>query len=378
MTDKKNLDDVTGLSKEELVELGAKQDSVEIIYRKQRWNGNNSKPEKRAEHLVALYFLLSGIFALASVAIFLSPFKGINKNDPGYVWHILYNPLLGLTFGLAVLCFAVGIVLYVKRFVPEEISVQQRHMGGSTKLDKKTTLATLSDAATSSDLPRRKVLIGSAGFGLFAIVGSAVIAVLGGMIKNPFAKKDKSELFHSGWSPIYDSKNNETVFLRRDTGNPYEVSLLKPEDLDAGGMETVFPWRVSDGYGDTEESREKLLSGLRNVSNPVMLIRLRPESAAKAVKRKGQESFNYGDYFAYSKICTHLGCPASLYEQQTNRILCPCHQSQFDALHYGKAVFGPAARALPQLPITVNDQGYMVAAGDFIEPIGPAFWERKS
>ncbi|MDN6131573.1 MAG: menaquinol-cytochrome C reductase, partial [Corynebacterium casei] len=53
-------------------------------------------------------------------------------------------------------------------------------------------------------------------------------------------------------------------------------------------------------------------------------------------------------------------------------------QSQFDALHYGKPVFGPAARALPQLPITVDEEGYLVAQGNFIEPIGPAFWERKS
>jgi probable menaquinol-cytochrome c reductase iron-sulfur subunit len=47
-------------------------------------------------------------------------------------------------------------------------------------------------------------------------------------------------------------------------------------------------------------------------------------------------------------------------------------------LHYGKPVFGPAARALPQLPITVDEDGYLVAAGNFVEPVGPAFWERKS
>jgi len=109
-----------------------------------------------------------------------------------------------------------------------------------------------------------------------------------------------------------------------------------------------------------------------------MLIRLRPEDAKNAIKRKGQESFNFGDYFAYSKICTHLGCPTSLFEQQTNRILCPCHQSQFSATEWGKPIFGPAARALPQLPITVNSEGYLVANGDFIEPLGPAFWERRS
>ena len=70
--------------------------------------------------------------------------------------------------------------------------------------------------------------------------------------------------------------------------------------------------------------------------------------------------------------------PTSLYEAQTNRILCPCHQSQFDALHYGKPVFGPAARALPQLPIAVDEEGYMYAKGNFVEPVGPAFWERRS
>lgn len=114
-----------------------------------------------------------------------------------------------------------------------------------------------------------------------------------------------------------------------------------------------------------------------------MLIRLRPADAANVIKRKGQESFNYGDYFAYTKVCSHLGCPTSLYEQRTNRILCPCHQSQFNALDSAKPVFGPAARALAQLPITVNDQGYLVAnrahnQGNYIEPVGPAFWERDS
>jgi len=138
-------------------------------------------------------------------------------------------------------------------------------------------------------------------------------------------------------------------------------------------METVFPFRESE-----RGNHEELLKALRGIRNAVMLIRLRPEDAEHVQKRKGQESFNYGDYFAYSKICTHLGCPTSLFEQQTNKILCPCHQSQFLATEWGKPVFGPAARALPQLPITVNSEGYLVAAGDFIEPLGPAYWERRS
>jgi ubiquinol-cytochrome c reductase iron-sulfur subunit len=78
----------------------------------------------------------------------------------------------------------------------------------------------------------------------------------------------------------------------------------------------------------------------------------------------------------FSKICTHVGCPINLYEQQTHKLLCPCHQSTFDLSNNGKVLFGPAARPLPQLPIMVDDQGYLVAQSDFTEAVGPSFWER--
>src|SRR5262249_14366704 len=81
------------------------------------------------------------------------------------------------------------------------------------------------------------------------------------------------------------------------------------------------------------------------------------------------------NYVAYSKICTHAGCPASLYEQQTNRLLCPCHQSQFSITHQAVPVFGPATRRLPMLPLELED-GFLVAKSDFVEPVGPAYWER--
>jgi ubiquinol-cytochrome c reductase iron-sulfur subunit len=79
---------------------------------------------------------------------------------------------------------------------------------------------------------------------------------------------------------------------------------------------------------------------------------------------------------AYSKICTHVGCPVALYEQTTHHILCPCHQSTFDAANGANVIFGPAARALPQLPLMVDDNGYLAAASDFTQPVGPSFWER--
>jgi glycosyltransferase involved in cell wall biosynthesis/nitrite reductase/ring-hydroxylating ferredoxin subunit len=172
----------------------------------------------------------------------------------------------------------------------------------------------------------------------------------------------------------------ETIFLGRATGRPGESPFVKirPEDIDAGGMETVFPWREADGDGTTVESHERMTKIGMGVRNPVMLIRIKPIDMPRVVKRQGQESFNFGELFAYTKVCSHLGCPASLYEQQTYRILCPCHQSQFDALHFARPTFGPAARALAQLPITIDKDGYLVANGDFIEPVGPAFWERRS
>ncbi|MDV7136260.1 cytochrome bc1 complex Rieske iron-sulfur subunit [Williamsia muralis] len=372
-------DELDGMSNDQLVKLGTNLDGVEIIHRRERFPEPGSKAEKRAERSVALWFLLAGLSAVACFVIFIFNHWEFVMPGGDHYWQYIFNtPLLGVTFGLSILSIGVGAIQFTKKFIPEEISVQDRHDGGSTEVDKKTAAAMLGNTVTSSTIGRRKMIIGAGLFGLGTFAVTGLVALVGGIIKNPWAEGKDSPLWNTGWSPIHNSPEtpNETVFLRRDTGNPHQVVLVRPEDLDAGGMETVFPWRVSDGVGETEESRHKLLEGLRAVDNPVMLIRLRPNDAARAIKRKNQESFNYGDYFAYTKVCSHLGCPASLFEQQTNRILCPCHQSQFDALEFAKPIFGPAARALAQLPITVNDQGYLVAAGDFIEPVGPAFWER--
>jgi ubiquinol-cytochrome c reductase iron-sulfur subunit len=115
--------------------------------------------------------------------------------------------------------------------------------------------------------------------------------------------------------------------------------------------------------------------GNKPSDSPVMLFHLRPADHVRI--RPGRQGWNYGQFFAFSKICTHVGCPVSLYEQQTNRILCPCHQSQFNLLDSCRPTFGPATRSLPQLPIELDDEGYFVAQSDFHEPIGPGFWERS-
>lgn len=359
------------MSRDELVKLGTELDGVDVAYRAPRWPVEGTRAEKRAERRVALWFGISALAGAALIGVFLFwPWEYKGRNQDGNGMYTLTTPLYGLTLGIAVLAIGVAIVLIRKHFIPAEISIQDRHDGASSEVNRRTLVAQLQDAGETSTLGRRKLITRTAGLGAGLVGVGALFLFVGGMIKNPWAKRDKSPLWVSGWTPDYPG---ETVFLRRDTGRPEDIVLVKPEDLDGGAMETVFPWKES-WRGDEHAT----LQSLRGIRNAVMLIRLRPHDAEHAIKRKGQESFNYGDYFAYSKICTHLGCPTSLFEQQTNRILCPCHQSQFSATEWGKPVFGPAARALPQLPITVNADGYLVAAGDFIEPLGPAFWERRS
>ncbi len=359
------------MSRDELVALGTKLDGVDVAYRAPRWPVPGTRAEKRAERQVAMWFAISGIAAAALIGVFLFwPWTYKGRNQDGNAAYSLYTPLVGITLGIAVLAIGIAVVLIRKKFIPAEISIQDRHDGRSPEVDRRTLVAELTDALDTSTLGRRKLITRTAGLGVGVLGVGALLVFVGGLVKNPWAKGDKSPLWVSGWTPDYEG---QTIFLRRDTGRPEDIVLVKPEDLDAGAMETVFPWK-EEWRGDEHET----LQSLRGIRNAVMLIRLRTKDAEGAIKRKGQESFNFGDYFAYSKICTHLGCPTSLFEQQTNRILCPCHQSQFSATEWGKPIFGPAARALPQLPITVNSEGYLVAVHDFIEPLGPAFWERRS
>lgn len=105
-----------------------------------------------------------------------------------------------------------------------------------------------------------------------------------------------------------------------------------------------------------------------------VLVRVRPDLLHPPPERA---DWSPDGLIAYSKVCTHAGCPVGLYQARTHQLLCPCHQSAFDVLDGAEPVLGPAARALPQLPIEIDAQGFLVARRDFLEPIGPAFWNRS-
>jgi ubiquinol-cytochrome c reductase iron-sulfur subunit len=145
------------------------------------------------------------------------------------------------------------------------------------------------------------------------------------------------------------------VRLIRQNGTPVRLG-----DLQVGAIESVFP--------DVDH-------GTKLADSPTLLIRMRPEELNVV---EGREDWSFDGHIAYSSICTHLGCPVKLYEQQTHHLFCPCHQSTFAANDGAKVVFGPAARALPQLAISVDEEGYFVAQGDYDEAVGPSYWERDT
>ncbi|MGH3979109.1 MAG: cytochrome bc1 complex Rieske iron-sulfur subunit [Pseudonocardiaceae bacterium] len=347
----------------QLEQLGYRLDDLEIPDDRARWPISGTRAERRAERQVASWFALSALSGLAFVVIFIAwPWEYRPPEAEGYLLYSLYTPLIGVTFGLSILGLGVGAIAYAKKFLPEDVAIQQRHDGGSSELDRRTTAARLTEAGRTSGFARRSLIKRTAGIGA-GVVGLATgVLALGGLLRNPWEQGAQSPLWTTGWA----SADGEPVYLRYQRE---EISLARPEDLAAGSITTVFPYKES---WDEEHAHE----AMRAADNPVMLIRLRP--GTPVVKRKGQEDFNYGDFFAFSKICTHMGCPTSLYESQTDRLLCPCHQSQFLANEYARPIFGPATRSLPQLPISVDERGYFVATGGFIEAVGPAFWERRS
>jgi ubiquinol-cytochrome c reductase iron-sulfur subunit len=136
---------------------------------------------------------------------------------------------------------------------------------------------------------------------------------------------------------------------------------IKASDIRIGAVVHIVP----EGINEVDHYLEE------KAKAAVLVMRLDPRDLAPE-SRPG----SYEGIVAYSKICTHMGCPVALYEQQTHHLLCPCHQSTFDVTKNCEVIFGPAKRALPQLAITVDAEGYLVAKDGFREAVGPSFWER--
>ncbi|MGZ4538650.1 MAG: cytochrome bc1 complex Rieske iron-sulfur subunit [Blastococcus sp.] len=336
---------LAAMNRDELDRLGARYDGVEIMH-VDPGPEPGSALERRAVRQIGLVFGLAGLCAFGFVVIYVGSgwfLPSWQWTLTGSRWSALFTPLLGALFGAAMLLVGVGLVLYTKKLLPHETAVQEKHEG--SHFDRVTAGATIVRTAHNSGLARRKLITRSLAF-MGGGLGLMLIMPLGGLIKNP-----------NKGNPLGTTHWAKGVRLVRNDGSP-----IRPEDQLPGSLETVFP---------------AVPGGNRQADAATMLIRLRPEQVAIEKPRTGQAGFGYGDYVAFSKICTHAGCPVSLYEQETGRILCPCHQSQFLVTQGAKPVFGPASRPLPQLPITVDAEGYFVARSDYIEAVGPTYWNRK-
>jgi len=344
------------LSRFEIVKEGARRDGIEIVTYESQFQGPNSKAEKRVVRSISLLFVISGVAGLAFLVAYIAwPWTftlGSAIND-------YYTPVLGLTLAISLFALGFAILAWAKKLLPHEVSIQDRHDGPSAEEDQLITGQTLVYVADELGVQRRPLLKGAIVAGLAPLGLIAAAPLVGGLIENPHKGKEQM-MDHTGFDPV--PNGGKKVRLTREDGTP-----IRPEDVSVGGQMTVFPGIPGGATNEYADS-------------PTLLIHLRAEDAQTAHSKSDKDHANggamYNDYVAYSKICTHAGCPASLYEQQTNRLLCPCHQSQFLITENARPIFGPATRRLPMLPITVDADGFFVATSDYKETIGPDFWER--
>jgi ubiquinol-cytochrome c reductase iron-sulfur subunit len=303
---------------------------------------------RKAERIVALCFAVTFVAAIAFIISYVA-FQVGSPESTG-----VSNLALGGTLTVALLGLAFGIVVWVRQIMPKYSLIQERHPMVSAEEDREYVGETFVRGANESGFVKRKLLrrtllLAAAPLGLVPLV---LLRDLDNS-KMTGANFNKT-LRHTVWGN--KTKDGQPLKLVVEgTGQP-----IRAADFNSpGSILSVVP----EGY-------EHDLNALAKAT--LILIKFRPEEIQSGVNK----NWTHDGIVAYSKICTHVGCPAALYEQTTHHILCPCHQSTFDAADGAKVIFGPAARPLPQLPISVDGQGYLIAQGDFNVPPGPSYWER--
>jgi ubiquinol-cytochrome c reductase iron-sulfur subunit len=273
------------------------------------------------ERPVAIALVISTLAALALAGVYIA------GGQPQAEGSLLFVSLCGV---------GVSLVLWAKRLLPRGEVTEERGALGSTEEETAVT----EDALTAAEeffARRRSLLRLLAGAG--GALGLAAIFPIRSLGPSP-----GKSLLHTSWRP-------GSRLVDQD-GRPIRVDTVQP-----GGILTVFP----EGSAQAGDSQ-------------VVLIRVDP---GRLRPLPGREDWAPEGNVAYSKICTHVGCPVGLYEESVHQLLCPCHQSTFDVLDGAHPVFGPATRSLPQLPLMVDPQGFLRAQSDFHEPVGPGFWNRR-
>jgi ubiquinol-cytochrome c reductase iron-sulfur subunit len=291
---------------------------------------------KRAERMVAFLFLFSMVASIGFIAAYI----GMPVGSVTRVFHS--NLALGSAMTVGFLSMAVGAVIWVRRLMPNVDLAEARKPLASAPEDRKAFQETFMEGAEQSAFIKRPLVRRT------LIAATVPLALAPVVLLRDMGPLPGTTLRHTVW-------RKGLRLLVFGSNRP-----IKPEEFDTpGGLITVIP----DGYQDNQDELAKAAA---------IIIKFGPGQLQPPTVM----DWTVQDIVCYSKICTHVGCPVALYEQTTHHILCPCHQSTFDAPKGAEVLFGPAPRPLPQLPLAVDAEGYLVANGDFNEPVGPSFWER--
>lgn len=276
----------------------------------------------RATRTAAIAFLVAMISGVALVVVY---FVGGGTTLQGVLWALAFGGI------------AVGLGIWGKVLLDEPDVVEERPSMRSPAEDRERFAAVYDDATAGTD-PRnagRRRFLGRLLAGAGASIGLALLLPFRSLGPGP-----GKDLFRTQWE--------DGVRLVSYQGEP-----IRPGALRAGNVTTVFP----DGHVGDADSQALLIAVEPD------LLRLAADAPATVE-----------GLVCFSKVCTHAGCPVGLYRSSVHELLCPCHQSKFDVLEGAEPVSGPTTRPLPQLPLGVDDEGFLVALGDFEGPVGPAFW----
>jgi ubiquinol-cytochrome c reductase iron-sulfur subunit len=286
--------------------------------------------DPRAELAVAALLVLAGLAAGAfGVLIAVHP----------------QTQLLGATLGGALACLAAAAVLAAKRVVVRETAIEDRRREDTARPE--------DDAALADDLrrggegvTRRRALGAAAGVAGAGLVGALVLPV-------------------TALGPGLGDAPNETPWRRGRRLVTTDGAPLRADAIEIGSFHSALP-----------EGADK-----RELGSPVVVVRVDPRTLKLPRARRAWAPMGI---LAFSQICTHAGCAVTLFRYPVDErlskgpaLVCPCHYSTFDVRQAAKPAFGPAARALPQLPLALAPDGTLVAAGPLSGSVGPAWWSVK-
>jgi ubiquinol-cytochrome c reductase iron-sulfur subunit len=310
---------------------------------------------KNAERIVAALFILAFVAGCGFIAAYIGLEVGVATIPKGantVVAALRSNLALGSSLAVALLALGTGSMIWVRHLTPNIEIEEERHDLPSAPADRAAFQRSFAEGAAISQITKRPLVRRT------MLLATAPLALAPLVLLRDLGPLPQTDLRHTVWR-----KGLRAVTL----GGLRPLTLA---DLSIpGSMITVIP----QGYQDDQDALAKA---------GVILIKFEPGQLNVPTRVVGGVTVSTQNWtldnsiVAYSKICTHVGCPVALYEQTTHHILCPCHQSTFDASSGATVIFGPAPRPLPQLPLALDSSGYIVAASDFTQPVGPSFWER--